>query len=109
MAAFGKAEAYDYSTGFVSYEEIQDEFEKISDKLSLPEGYDVPVKIDYEKDDTSYKKGFGATGASLYWEIAWEKECLATYKTNPKRAEKTIKELEKAKDMVIYLRKNVMM
>ena len=70
MAACGKAEAYDYSTGFVSYEEIQDEFEKTSDKLFWPQGYEVPEKIDYEKE---------------------------------------VKELEKAKDMVIYLRKIVMM
>ena len=100
MAACGKVEADDYSTGFVSYEGIQDEFEKTSDNLCWPEGYDVPEKVDYEKDDASYQKGFGATRASLYWEIAWEKEWLATYKTNPESAEKALKELEKAKDMV---------
>lgn len=56
MAACGKADADDYSTGFVSYEEIQDEFEKTSDKLNWPEGYEVPEKIDSEKDDASYQK-----------------------------------------------------
>ena len=99
MAACGKADADDYSTGFVSYEEIQDEFEKTSDKLNWPEGYEVPDSIDSEKDDASYQKGFGATRASLYWETAWEKEWLETYKTDPSRAEKALKELEKAKDM----------
>lgn len=99
IAACGKAEADDYSTGFVSYEEIQDEFEKTSDKLSWPDGYEVPEKIDSEKDDASYQKGFGSTRASLYWESAWEKELLETYKTDPVRAERALEELEKAKDM----------
>ena len=99
IAACGKAEADDYSTGFVSYEEIQDEFEKTSDKLSWPDGYEVPEKIDSEKDDASYQKGFGSTRASLYWESAWEKELLETYKTGPVRAERALEELEKAKDM----------
>lgn len=60
----------------------------------------MPEKIDSEKDDASYQKGFGVTRASLYWEIAWEKEWLETYKTDPERAEKALKELEKAKDMI---------
>ena len=60
----------------------------------------MPEKIDSEKDDASYKKVFGVTRASLYWEIAWEKEWLETYKTDPERAEKALKELEKAKDMI---------
>ncbi|WP_299031628.1 hypothetical protein, partial [uncultured Anaerococcus sp.] len=68
-------------------------------KLSWPDGYEVPEKIDSEKDDASYQKGFGSTRASLYWESAWEKELLETYKTDPVRAERALEELEKAKDM----------
>ena len=35
----------------------------------------------------------------MYWEAAWEKEWLNTYKTDPARAQKALDELEKAKTM----------
>ena len=99
LAACSKANAADYSTGMVSYEEIQNEFAQTCKNLTWPEGYEVPKEIDEKKDGSVYQKGFGNTRASMYWEAAWEKEWLNTYKTDPERAEKALRELEKAKKM----------
>ena len=98
LAACGKADADDYSTGIISQKEIQEEFTKTKENLDWPEGYEIPEEIDY-KDDDLYQKGFGSTRASMYWEAAWEKEWLNTYKTDPARAQKALDELEKAKTM----------
>lgn len=99
IAACGKSNADDKSTGFVSQKEIQEEFVQTTKSLNWPEGYKVPEEIDYKEDDVDYQKGFGDTRASMYWEAAWEKEWLDTYKTDPERAKKALEELEKAKDM----------
>ncbi|WP_072469434.1 hypothetical protein [Urinicoccus massiliensis] len=98
-AACDKASAAGYSNSLVSHEEIQDEFVKTCKSLNWPEGYEVPKEIDYKKDGSSYEKGFGTTRASLYWEAAWEREWLNSYKTDPERAEKALAELEKATKM----------
>lgn len=74
LAACSKANAADYSTGMVSYEEIQNEFAQTCKNLTWPEGYEVPKEIDEKKDGSVYQKGFGNTRASMYWEAAWEKE-----------------------------------
>lgn len=87
------------STKMLSYEEVQDEFVQTCKELNWPEGYHIPKEIDFKKDDSVYEKGFGNTRASMYWEAAWEKEWLNTYKTDPARAEKALAELEKAKTM----------
>ena len=99
LAACEKSNASDYSTEFVSYEEVQDEFVKTCESLNWPDGYEIPKEIDSEKENTQYQKGFGNTRASQYWEAAWEKEWLNTYKNDPRRAEKALEELEKAKKM----------
>ena len=97
LAACNRASAS--STKMLSYEEIQDEFVQTCKELNWPEGYHIPKEIDCKKDDSVYEKGFGNTRASMYWEAAWEKEWLNTYKTDPARAEKALAELEKAKTM----------
>lgn len=99
LAACEKSKASDYSTGMVTREDIQSEFVETCKNLNWPEGYEVPKEIDEKEDGADYEKGFGNTRASMYWEAAWEKEWLNTYKTDPARAEKALKELENAKMM----------
>lgn len=99
LAACNKTNAADTSSTFVSYEEVQDEFVQTCKNLNWPQGYEVPTEIDSEKDDSAYQIGFGNTRASLYWEAAWEREWLDSYKSDPERADQAIKELEKALSM----------
>ena len=99
LGACGKASAADYGATRVSYDQVQDEYAQTCKKLVWPEGYDVPKEIDEKNDGSVYEKGFGNTRASMYWEAAWEREWLNTYKRDPARAEKALAELEKAKTM----------
>ena len=99
LYACEKSNASDYSQELVSYEDVKKEFAQTVKELTWPEGYEVPKEIDQEKDDSQYEKGFGNTRASLYWEIAWEREWLNTYKSDSERAKKALEELEKAKAM----------
>lgn len=99
IGAYVKANAGDHSSEMISREGVQNEFVETCKNLNWPKGYNVPKEIDEEENGSVYQKGFGNTRASIYWEAAWEKEWLNTYKNDPRRAEKALEELEKAKKM----------
>lgn len=84
--------------GFHSYDIANKEFKETVAAMDWPDNYTVPTELDGEKE-ASYEAGYGDTRASQYWEEAWEKEWLETYKTDKGRADNAIKELEKATSM----------
>lgn len=84
--------------GFHSYDDANKEFKDTVATLNWPDNYTLPTELDGEKD-AEYQAGYGDTRASQYWEEAWEKEWLETYKTDKARADKAIEELEKAPSM----------
>lgn len=100
MSACGqsKADVEVESGSLISFEETEKDFVDSCKKLEWPDGYKIPSHLDDDKD-ADFEAGFGNTRASQYWEAAWEEEWLNNYKTNPAKAEKALKELEKAPGM----------
>lgn len=93
-----KAKATDDQSTFYNYAQINKEYKQSVDSLEWPEGVRPPADI-IEDKDTSFQKGWGNTVASYYWETAWQKEWLDSYKTNKERAKKALDELDKASSM----------
>lgn len=77
---------------------IEKEYLDYMKKLNWPEGYLLPTKLDGETAE-QFQVGYGETRASMLWECAWQKEWLKFYRVDSERANKALKELEKAKDM----------
>ena len=106
-------------SGFTDFSHIEKEYLDTLKTLDFPEGTVLPTKLEGEEKDASYQIGYGETRASYLWENAWMKEWLNTYQTEPERAERALKELEKAFDMAYmgkdrcddatrnYLRENI--
>ncbi len=82
IGAYVKANAGDHSSEMISREGVQNEFVETCKNLNWPKGYNVPKEIDEEENGSVYQK-----------------EWLNTYKNDPRRAEKALEELEKAKKM----------
>lgn len=80
------------------FKTIEKEYLTYMKKLNWPKGYSLPTKLEGEVAE-QFQVGYGETRASMLWECAWEKEWLKSYKNDPKRAKKAIKELEKAPEM----------
>lgn len=85
--------------GFTDFEHIEQEYLNSLEELEWPEGTVLPTKLTGE-DAEQYQIGYGNTRASMLWECAWQKEWIATYNSDPERAEKALQELEKAPDML---------
>lgn len=87
------------SSGFTDFEHIEQEYLDSLKELNWPEGTVLPTELTGEDAD-QYQIGYGNTRASMLWECAWQKEWLATYTSDPERAQKALEELEKAPDML---------
>lgn len=85
-------------SNFVSFTEIEKEYLESLKRLTWPEGTELPTTLEGETAD-AFQKGYGDTRASLLWEYEWQKEWLATYNTNPERAQIALEQLEKALSM----------
>lgn len=87
------------NTGTTSFVEIEKEYLKTIKELEWPEDFSLPTELVGETAD-EFQIGYGITRASLLWEYAWQKEWLENYSITPERADKALKELEKAKNML---------
>lgn len=80
------------------FDSIEQEYLDYMKKLSWPEGFSLPTKLEGEVAE-EFQVGYGETRASMLWECAWQKEWLQFYKTDSNRAKRALDELEKAPDM----------
>ncbi len=85
--------------GFADFETIEEEYLTTIANLNWPEGVVLPDTLEVEDKGASFQIGYGDTRASNLWEYTWMKEWLDNYNTDSERAEKALKELEKAFDM----------
>lgn len=83
---------------FTDFAHIEEEFLETVENLNWPEGTVLPTSLEGENADV-FQIGYGETRASILWEIAWQKEWLNSYMSDSERAEKALKELEKAPSM----------
>lgn len=83
----------------IGFNEVEKEYLEALANLNWPDGYVLPKKLTGETAE-QFQAGYGETRASMLWECAWEKEWLEYYRTDATRADKAIKELEKAPDML---------
>ncbi|KIR01818.1 hypothetical protein P261_00632 [Lachnospiraceae bacterium TWA4] len=88
-----------HTEGFTSFNQIQEEYLNTIKRLNWPKDFTCPKKLEGEETDAIYQLGYGDTRASYLWESAWMKEWLECYKTDTKRANKALSELEKAFSM----------
>ena len=88
-----KTEASTKGSAFISATEVTAEYEHTIATLSFPEGFPMETPTFEEAD---YQKGFGETMAYQTWQMAWEKEWLNTYETQPEKAKVALEQLDKA-------------
>ena len=74
--------------------------------LDFPEGTVLPERLEGEDSEAYFQEGYGETRDCNLWEYLWMQEWLDTYITEPERAERALKELEKAFNMAYMLNKN---
>ncbi|MBT1018621.1 hypothetical protein KJY77_05685, partial [Canibacter sp. lx-72] len=87
------------SRGFVSYADINKEYQESVAKLNWPAGYTPPESLREDEEGGSYQRGFGDTAASTAYECAWYKEWLKTYATDEQAANNALTHLDKVLDM----------
>lgn len=87
------------ASGFTDFENIEKEYLETLQELNWPENMELPTALEGETAD-QFQIGYGVTRASMLWEYAWEKEWLETYTSDTERAERALKELEKAPEML---------
>lgn len=98
-ACSGNNKKADREVKLIGFDEIEKEYLQALKNLNWPEGYVLPDKLVGETAE-QFQVGYGETRASMLWECAWQKEWLEYYRTDTTRANKAIKELEKAPDML---------
>lgn len=77
---------------------VKQEYKDTISSLRFPSSYPPPPELEGETA-ASFQKGWGNTRASNIWECSWQKEWLANYSSNKKKAAAAIAELEKAPSM----------
>lgn len=119
FAGCSNAEQNKGSRSFTDFTHIEEEYLDTLKSLDFPEGTVLPERLEGEDSEASFQEGYGETRACNLWEYLWMQEWLDTYTTEPERAERALKELEKAFNMAYmgedrcddatrnYLRENI--
>lgn len=101
-----KAEQNKGSRSFTDFTHIEEEYLATLKSLDFPEGTVLPERLEGEDSEAYFQEGYGETRDCNLWEYLWMQEWLDTYITEPERAERALKKLEKAFNMAYMLNKN---
>ena len=101
-----KAEQNKGSRSFTDFTHIEEEYLATLKNLDSPEGTVLPERLEGEDSEAYFQEGYGETRDCNLWEYLWMQEWMDTYITEPERAERALKELEKAFNMAYMPNKN---